>query len=131
VQNGYWFYHLIPEAVKIVRRRYLSVETMMELLGQCGFSLEGRFVALDAMCRGKAYFDALGPLKKKWRDGDSTFALATENQLMRVRQEIKDMEKKGVLDSYIKEHDLARKYIGQTTFVVAKRSSMHSPEAKA
>lgn len=123
VKEGYWFYHLIPEAVEIVRRRYLSVGTIMDLLGRCGFSLEGRFVALDAMCRGHAYFDARGPLKKKWRDGDSTFALATEEQLVRARQKILALEKEGVLEAYVKAHDLPRKRIGQTTFVIAKRKN--------
>jgi ubiquinone/menaquinone biosynthesis C-methylase UbiE len=118
VRNGYWFYQLIPEAVERVCRRYLPIETLISLLEDCGFSLSGRFVALDAMCRGSAYFDEKGPLSKAWCNGDSTFSLATAHQLQGARDKICDMDAKGTLSAYVDAHDQPRKRIGQTTFVV-------------
>lgn len=122
VRNGYWFYHLIPEAVDKLCLRYPPLDTLARLLADAGFSHKGRFVALDAMCRGNAYFDPLGPLKKEWRDGDSTFALATAKELERAMANVSAMDADGTLAAYVDTHDRPRKHIGQTTFVVAARS---------
>ena len=121
VKNGYWFYHLIPEAVERVCQRYPSIDRLTDLIKECGLSMNGRYVALDAMCRGPAYFDARGPLNPEWRDGDSIFALVAEGQLTRVKDEISKMDANGTLVNFVKEHDRARQRIGQTTFVVAER----------
>ncbi|CCK79049.1 class I SAM-dependent methyltransferase [Desulfobacula toluolica] len=122
IRNGYWFYKLIPEAVEKLCRRYLPLDTLAMLLTASGFSINGRFVALDAMCRGADYFDKLGPLKKEWRDGDSTFALVTDTELKRIQNEVSKMEADGTLASYVETQDRSRKHIGQTTFVAAARN---------
>lgn len=122
VRKGYWFYHLMPEAVEELCRRYPPMEILSLLLTKAGFSVRGRFVALDSMCRGAAYFDPLGPLKKHWRQGDSTFALLTDEQLCRVKEEVTGMDADGTIEAYVKSHDRFRKHIGQTTFVVAVRN---------
>jgi ubiquinone/menaquinone biosynthesis C-methylase UbiE len=122
VRNGYWFYQLIPEAVEMICKRYMPLEPLIEMLDDCGFSLNSRFVALDAMCRGAAYFDCRGPLKKEWRNGDSSFALVTVEQLQRVEKEIRQMDANGTLSSYVQKHDQPRKQMGQTTFVAVIRT---------
>ena len=122
IKNGYWFYHLIPEAVEKLCRRYQPLETLDQLLSESGFHLNGRFSALDAMCRGAAYFDKQGPLDKEWRDGDSTFALVTDEELIRVMEEVKGMDAKGTLAAYVEIHDRKRKHIVQTTFIFSARN---------
>lgn len=123
VRTAYWFYSLIPEAVKIICQRYVPLDTLILLMEECGFSFNGRFVALDAMCRGPAYFNPLGPLSKEWRDGDSSFSVVTKEQLHRVKKKISAMDADGTLSSYVENHDQSRKRIGQTTFVSAMRNS--------
>jgi len=60
-------------------------------------------------------------LKKEWRDGDSTFALATQDELDRACEKIRELDSKGVLSKYIKLHDRRRRTIGQITFLLAQR----------
>jgi hypothetical protein len=91
------------------------------MLAQCGFKYHGSYVPIDAILQGESYFDPRGPLRKEWRDGDSIFALATEDELDRVREKVLEMDSSGVLSSYIEAHDRRRKAIGQTTFVMAQR----------
>jgi ubiquinone/menaquinone biosynthesis C-methylase UbiE len=122
LRHGYWYYDLIPEAAEMLRRRFAPLSTLIKVLSQCGFKYHGSYVPVDAILQGDSYFDLRGPLKKEWRDGDSTFALATKDELDRACDRIREMDSKGVLSSYIEAHDRQRKMIGQATFLMARRS---------
>lgn len=121
LRHGYWYYDFIVEAAEILRRRFVPLESLRKMLSQCGFKYHGSYVPIDAILQGESYFDPRGPLKKEWRDGDSTFALATEDELDRACEKIREMDSRGVLSSYIEAHDRRRKAIGQTTFLMAQR----------
>ena len=70
------------------------------------------------------YLDPKGPLKKDFRDGDSTWSLATEEELKKGL----DWYKTTILDKnvhaeYIKKREDLRAKVGQTTSVVAFKMS--------
>jgi SAM-dependent methyltransferase len=121
LRYGYWFYSLIPEAVNRALKRYIPLDMLREMLYECGLTYQGSSVPLDAVSWGDAYFDPYGPLKKEWRDGESMFALATEQELKQMYKQIREMDTNGELSRYLAEHDTRRHEVGQVTFLCASR----------
>jgi len=76
-------------------------------------------VAPDGVLQGAAYFDPAGPLDPAWRQGDSTWSLASPQELDaaldRVRRLIADDEMEG----WFAGREARRAAVGQTTFVLA------------
>ena len=91
------------------------------MLCDIGFAVEGRFVPLDGVLQGAAYFDAEGPLKPEWRIGDSSWALAPEQEIAAAEAKIRELRASGGLDAFLAEHDAKRRHAGQTTFFVARK----------
>ena len=121
LQHAYWYYTLIPEAATALWKRYLPVDVLIKLLSESGFSCQGRFVPLDALFYGEDYFDPRGPMKIRWRNGDSAFSLITQQELDRACDRLRDLDARGELPRFVEHHDRRRKSIGQVTFILATR----------
>ena len=121
ISNSYWYYNLIPETSKAFRLRFMPLDRLTKMLCDCGFSNHDSVVPLEYVFQGNAYFDPLGPLKKEWRDGDSIFALASDQELENACNKILKMRSKGTLSHFLKEHDRQRESLGQVTFILASR----------
>lgn len=119
LRNGWWYYRLIPEAVRVACRRHIPLDDLSALLRQCGFRLGPRHVPVDALMQGERYFDGKGPLSKAWRDGDSIWACAGEDELERALHKVAALQQSGQLQQFVREHDRRRPYIGQVTFLLA------------
>ena len=119
LRHAYWYYHLIPEAGKRMRRRFAPLDALREMLTDAGFTVRGSFAPLDAVCQGAAYFDGRGPLEKSWRDGDSAWALAEPDELERALNRVRELDDSGKLDDFVARHDARRAEIGQITFLFA------------
>ena len=91
------------------------------MLSEIGFALEGRFVPLDGVLQGAAYFHAEGPLKPEWRKAESSWALAPEQEIASAEAKIRELQKSGDLDTYMAEYDAKRRQVGQTTYFVARK----------
>jgi ubiquinone/menaquinone biosynthesis C-methylase UbiE len=120
LRHGYWYAALIPEARAAFARRFAPLELLRTIVEAAGLVHEGRLVPLDAVCQGPAYFDALGPLDKAWRHGDSIWALVEPAELDRAQAKVRDLERAGALQDYLAEHDARRPEVGQITFVHAR-----------
>ena len=121
LRHGYWHYNLIPEAADALRARYAPLDELIEILDACGFVHQGRFVPVDATIQSEAYFDPRGPLNKEWRNGDSVWALVTEDRLERVFSRIQELDAKGKLETYMARNDARRRDIGQATILFSLR----------
>ncbi len=121
LRDAYWYYRLTPRAHDAVRRNFAPLESLQEFLADAGFAPRGSFVPVDAICQGAAYFDGRGPLDKKWRDGDSFWALVEEQELAAALEKVRSLYEAGELDAFVAEHDARRPSIGQITFVCAVR----------
>ena len=102
-------------------RRFVPLDALRRLLEDAGFACRGSFVPVDAVCQGDAYFDGRGPLSKKWRDGDSLWALADRDELADAVAKVRDLDKSDTLDAFVAEHDGRRTQLGQITFLYAVR----------
>ena len=121
LRHSYWYYNLIPEAAEAFCRRFLPLDRLTKMLSDCGFTNLDSFTPLDSVFQGDAYFDPHGPLRKKWRDGDSIFALASDQELKTAYSRIREMSSKGILSHFVKKHDRRRESLGQVTFILASR----------
>jgi len=121
LRHSYWYYNLIPETAKAFRLRYMPLKRLNKILCDCGFTNHDSVVPLDCVFQGDAYFEFLGPLKKKWRDGDSIFALASDQELETACNKIREMSSRGTLSFFLKKHDRRRESLGQVTFILASR----------
>ncbi|MFP6730228.1 MAG: class I SAM-dependent methyltransferase [Alphaproteobacteria bacterium] len=121
LDGAYWYYQLAPAAKAAMIAGFVPLDDIEAILGDVGFALSGRFVPVDGICQGAAYFDGRGPLQKAWRDGDSFWALADEAELARALDLVEDLDRQGRLDGFVAKHDARRAHIGQITFLHAVR----------
>lgn len=115
LSGAYWYYALIPEAAKSLRSRYAPPGLLAEFMEASGLEYRGRISPADAIVQGEAYFDLRGPLSGEWRDGDSIWSLAPEEERSRAISKVEAMEADGTLEGYFAEHDARRADIGQVS----------------
>lgn len=123
IMKGFWPSSLVPEAAARMADRYLPLDELEHTMRNAGLKVRGRFVPVDAICGGEAYFDARGPLRKEWRDTDSLWALATPEELEHALAKVRELDARGELDDWMYGLDAERTNIGQITFVVAAKTS--------
>ena len=121
LDDGWWYRELFANAYQRCKQRHIPLPVLTTLFAECGFSHRGNIVSTDAVIQGDSYWDGTGPLKKEWRDGDSVFALATEQELEQACAQIRQLEQAGTLADYVAKQDVRRREIGQVTFVHAVR----------
>ena len=119
LKDGFWWAALIPEAMERVAQRYAPLEVMASMLKSVGFRFGGKMVPVDAILQGENYLDPTGPQQKQYRDGDSTWTLATPEELERAIAQVQGMKQDGTMAEYVEKRDSLRKHIGQTTFIFA------------
>jgi ubiquinone/menaquinone biosynthesis C-methylase UbiE len=122
LRDGAWYVHLVPRAAEALRRRFAPLEALRAMLEDVGFVHHGRFVPADAVALGGAYFDGRGPLSEAWRAGDSTWALAGDEELAEALRRVRELDEAGGLADFVAAHDARRSEIGQVTFLLATRA---------
>lgn len=122
LRQGYWYHALIPEGAARFRTRFAPLDLVEDLLRETGLTPKGRFVPLDAVCQGEAYFDGRGPLSEAWRDGDSCWSDASAPELESALRKVRDLARDGGLEAFVAQHDAARPQVGQITIVSAQRA---------
>ncbi|MDY6805106.1 MAG: class I SAM-dependent methyltransferase [Cyanobacteriota bacterium] len=123
LRDGFWWAASIPEAMERVAKRYPPLDMMASMLQAVGFRFGGKVVPVDGILQGENYLDPTGPLHKHYRDGDSTWTLATEEELERAMAQVQRMDRDGTMAQYVEKRDNLRKQIGQTTFIFAYKST--------
>ena len=121
LRQGFWFYHLIPAALEDMTQRHIPLSTLVRLLRETGFVTRQRFVPVDAVMQGEAYFNPRGPLDPIWRAGDSIWNLVEPDKLNKTMQLIRDWNRPGTLQDFVYEHDAMRQHVGQTSFIFAQK----------
>lgn len=120
LRHAYWYYALIPTAAEVLRRRYAPLSVIDQLSATNELTATGRFVPVGVTIQGADYFDGSGPLSASWRLGDSTWSLASPEELAVMVDRVTELRGQGGLDTFVAEHDSRRDAIGQITFVVAR-----------
>jgi SAM-dependent methyltransferase len=120
LRDGYWYYSLIPRAATALRRRFAPIAVLEGFMVARGLNLLGRFVPVDGVIQGDAYFDVRGPLRDDWRSGESTWALVDDDELVAAQERLAALDAAGVLADDVARRDARRQDVGQTMFVAAR-----------
>jgi len=120
LRQGYWYYELIRSAADALRQRYIPLPVLAEVLRDMGLVDVRRFVPLDALVQGEAYLDALGPLDPRWRDGDSVWALASDDERDAAVARLRELADRDGATRFMQTHDARRPELGQVTVVAAR-----------
>lgn len=121
IRHGWWYMALIPEAMERMRQRHIPIETLQDIIIDCGLNPSGCFVPVDGVMQGRHYFDGRGPLDDRWRGGDSIWAMVSEDRLETVKAKLEALDQAGTLEDFVRENDARRRQIGQFTFVCARK----------
>jgi len=122
IYDGFWWTELIPQAMRHMAKKYITIKDIRVMLKDVGFKLGNIIVSLDeTIQRRELYFNPRGPLQKNFRDGDSTWSLSPKEEITQALDKIYKMNKDGSIDDYINQRDKLRRNVGQTLFVLARK----------
>lgn len=120
-RDGFWWAALIPKAIDQMLKRMPSIEVLKENFLKAGFTDYEVVVPFDEALQGGQYLDPKGPLSPAWRAGDSSWSLATEEELAHAIAEVKIRLEDGSMAPFINDREKLRAELGQTTFLIARK----------
>jgi|LULL01.1.fsa_nt_gb ubiquinone/menaquinone biosynthesis C-methylase UbiE len=121
IEHGFWFYHLIPDALQVMKKKVIGLSDMHNLLAECGFTSTHQVVPADLILQGDAYSYADGIFDPDWRSGDSIWSLVSEDFLETVLDVVTNLRKSGKLEAFVNHHDQKRATTGQVTFSISHK----------
>ena len=92
------------------------------------FALEDGFIGIEVVVpvaealQGEQYLNPEGPLSAAWRAGDSTWSLATEEELSHAIDDVTTRIENGGMPAFLEAAEQRRAEIGQTTFLAVRKS---------
>eukprot|EP01129_Flabellula_baltica_P017239 TRINITY_DN9493_c0_g1_i1.p1 TRINITY_DN9493_c0_g1~~TRINITY_DN9493_c0_g1_i1.p1 ORF type:complete len:294 (-),score=67.14 TRINITY_DN9493_c0_g1_i1:19-855(-) len=113
LERGYWYYSFLDEEVEKLKTKYIPVDHLKDILSNVKLSPKQTVASLDDVLQGESYYNPKGILNRSWRDGDSIFALVTEEKLKSIEDKVKKMEQENSLEEYLVRTDTPRKSTGQ------------------
>ena len=121
LELGFWFYHLIPDAIKAVQAKTIRLEEIAEQLHEEGIFSHRPAVPPDLILHNEEYHPINSILDPDWRRCDSSWSLVEDEILTNVLKKAEHLLKSGKLQNVMLQHDLPRKTTGQVTFTVARK----------
>ncbi len=121
LRDGAWYCALLPAEVERMCAMHVPLAALRSLMTACGLRHGGRLVPVDAMLQGEHCLDPQGPFDQAWRDGDSIWALVSEDRLEQVLARLRQLRDVGELETFVAQHDVRRREIGQVGFTWAIR----------
>ena len=116
--HGFWWGEIIPDAVKTLAGRFPKVSWLQETFKQLGFESVESTIPPQTLMNPTKYLNANGPFEKEFRNGDSTWSLATPEQLEKglewYKSTIIDTNK---AEEYLNKREKIRNEVGQTTSI--------------
>ncbi len=122
LNNGFWYYQLIPNALNRVLKKTIDLDSLSKILKNIGFTNTIHKVPFNLTLQGKEYFNGNGPLNPKWRSGDSIWSLVSEKNLFKVIKKINILKNSKKLQKFIIDHDKKRLSFGQITFTISHKN---------
>ncbi len=120
-REGFWWAALIPAAIDRMLRRFPSIENLESAARQAGFADFKVVVPVAEALQGKQYLNPEGPLSAAWRAGDSTWSLATEEELSHAIDDVTSRIETGGMAAFLEAAEQRRAEIGQTTFLAVRK----------
>lgn len=119
--DGFWWTPIIPQASSIVASRFNGEPTFISQLEKAGFNVLSWDINEETLMTYKEYSDIMGPFSKIYRDGDSTWSVASDEELRTGLEWWKNEIKHGRAELFFAEREKKRKIIGQTSSVTSQK----------
>ena len=120
-REGFWWAALIPAAIDRMLRRFPSIENLQSFAQEAGFVGFEVVVPVAEALQGEQYLNPEGPLSAAWRAGDSTWSLATEEELSQAIDDVTSRIENGGMAAFLEAAEQRRAGIGQTTFLAVRK----------
>jgi ubiquinone/menaquinone biosynthesis C-methylase UbiE len=120
--EGFWWAPLIPNAANKLATHFAPLDTLKSICRNAGFHTFTSNVPNEPLVRMDKYLDLEGPFLKGYRDADSTWSLATEDELEKGLKILRQKIDAGLAEGWMEEREALRKKIGQTTTVVVTKN---------
>ncbi len=117
--NTYWFTYYFPEGLNWELKRYLDTKELTLLLKKIGFSNIGAKV-----CYKDSVILNQSPekyLEKNFRDGDSMFALLTEDQIDAGCKKLRKDIRSGAINKVLKEYKKRIELYGGSSIIFGQK----------
>ena len=111
----------MPKAIDRMLERMPTIELLKENFLTTGFVDYEVVIPFDEVLQGEQYLDPSGPLSPAWRAGDSSWSLATEEELAHALDEVGSRRADGSMAAFIDDREKLRAKLGQTTFLIARK----------
>jgi len=116
---GFWWASIIQNAAVRASDNFPSHAHIIRLCKEVGFEYPEWHVPSETLVRSEEYLNAEGPFLQAWRDSDSTWSLATSQELEDGLDWWKSVDDK---EDFLKKREDIRKLVGQTvTFRIRKK----------
>ena len=120
-RDGFWWADLIPAAVERIAYRLPSPDRLRQMFAAAGFDVTLEVADLQGVLQGTSYLDTRGPLYEEWRAGDSTWSLATADELAAAQDRVENMHQDATIDDFLTGRESLRRKVGQSTFLCARK----------
>ena len=115
--DGCWYSFLIPQASNMVGTMAPGIPLLKQQLSNAGLTIAAIDTIKESTMNADKYLDRNGPFDEKFRQTDSTWALATPEELEAGLAWWKEQIEAGLADEIMKKREARREEIGQTTAV--------------
>ena len=119
--SGFWWAPVVPYAAQELSTRFAPMQTFEEICRGAGFDQFNSVVPDEPLVRLDKYLDLEGPFTQGFRNADSTWSLATEDELEKGLAMLREKIESGEAQAWLNEREQLRAQIGQTTTVVATK----------
>lgn len=99
-----WYAKLHKGLVDRYVKMFPTTKQYLDMFDKCGFECRTKLNLLGADLH-KDYYDAVGPLKKEWRKGDSLFGFATNEEIQEIEMCMQKMKGNNTLEQFMREND--------------------------
>ena len=106
IKETVWYYKLNTDLTERLSKVYPSLQQYKAMFDKTGFKMITKLSLLGTEIFPN-YFDYEGPLRKDWKNGDSLFGYATEQEICEIEAKVKEMIDNGTIRKFVEEQDRA------------------------
>ena len=119
--NGFWWSPIIPNAAYKLSKRFPTKEKFKLICKNVGFKKFESDIPSETLVKINKYLDIEGPFNENFRNSDSTWSLAEEDELNNGLIMFRSIINTGLIKQWLQKREELRTKYGQTiTFIVTK-----------
>ena len=112
---------MVPDAALKLSKNFPPLDMFETLLREAGFESFETTIPPVPLVREDLYLNIEAPFDPLFRNADSTWALATDDELEKGLAWLREKIEAGEGEQFLAEREAIRAEIGQTTTVVARK----------